>query len=100
MTRPQARVGDNVLCALFVPPPAGPAPGGSVIVPPCALTVLVGNLPAARIGDLHPSGTVPHPNVMASTTVIIANIPASRLGDSTACGGTILKGDFTVLTGG
>lgn len=100
MTRPQARTTDNVLCAMFAPSPAGPVPGGSMIIPPCAPTVLVGGLFAARIGDLHPSGLGPHPNVMGSATVIISNMPASRIGDSTGCGGAILKGDFTVLVGG
>lgn len=100
MGKPQARITDNVLCALFAPTPAGPVPGGSMIIPPCAPTVLVGALPAARIGDLHPSGLGPHPNVMGSTTVIISGMPASRIGDSTGCGGAIIKGEFTVLTGG
>lgn len=101
MTKPQARVSDQVMCPLFSVTPAGvTVPGTSAIIPPCAPTVLVGNLPAARIGDLHPSGTGPHPNVSSSTTVIIQNMPACRVGDSTACGGAITKGDFTVLTGG
>lgn len=100
MTKPQARITDTVLCALFAPSPAGPVPGSSAIIPPCAPTVLVGGLPAARIGDLHPSGLGPHPNVMGSATVLIQSVPASRLGDSTGCGGAILKGEFTVLTGG
>ena len=100
MTLPQARITDNVLCAMFAPSPAGPVPGTSVIIPPCAPTVLVGGLPAARIGDLHPSGLGPHPNVKGSATVIIMNMPASRIGDNTGCGGAILKGLPTVLVGG
>jgi uncharacterized Zn-binding protein involved in type VI secretion len=100
MTKPQARITDNVLCALFAPSPAGPIPGASMIIPPCAPTVLVGKLQAARIGDLHPSGLGPHPNAMGSATVIISGMPASRLGDATGCGGMILKGEFTVLVGG
>lgn len=100
MTKPQARMTDTVLCAMFAPSPAGPVPGSSLITNPCAPTVLVGNLPAARLTDMHPSGLGPHPNVSCSGTVIISNLPASRLGDSTGCGGVILKGEFTVLTGG
>lgn len=100
MGQPQARVTDNVFCPLFAPSPAGPVPGTSVIIPPCAPTVLVGMLPAARFMDMHPSGTGPHPNVKFSTTVVIQNMPASRMGDSTGCGGMIVKGDFTVLVGG
>ena len=100
MGQPQARVSDMVLCAMFAPTPAGPVPGTSAIIPPCAPTVLVGGLPAARLMDMHPSGLGPHPNVKFSTSVIISNMPASRLGDTTGCGGAIMMGCFTVLTGG
>lgn len=100
MSKPQARMTDSVLCVLFAPTPAGPVPGSSAIIPPCAPTVLVAKLPAARIGDLHPSGLGPHPNVMGSATVLISKMPASRIGDLTGCGGAIVKGEFTVLTGG
>lgn len=100
MGMPQARTTDMVFCVLFAPSPAGPVPGSSAIIPPCAPTVLVGKLPAARIGDMHPSGLGPHPNVKGSATVIISCMPASRILDNTACGGMITKGEFTVLTGG
>lgn len=100
MGMPQSRMFDNVLCALFAPSPAGPVPGTSVTLTPCALTVLVGNQPAARLGDMHPSGLGPHPILKGSATVLIQKQPAARIGDSTACGGAVLKGLPTVLVGG
>jgi len=36
---------------------------------------------------------------MGSATVLIGGVPAARLGDSTAHGGTIVLGCFTVLIG-
>lgn len=100
MCFPQHRATDNVLCALFAPTPAGPVPGTSATIPPCAPTVLVGSMMAARIGDMHPSGTGTHPLVKGSATVIIASMPASRMLDNCFCGGMAIKGEFTVLTGG
>lgn len=50
MSLPAARVTDNVVCPAFtalVPHVGGP------ILPPGAVTVLIGNLPAARIGDMN-----------------------------------------------
>jgi uncharacterized Zn-binding protein involved in type VI secretion len=32
--------------------------------------------------------------------VMIGKLPAARMGDLGACGGAILKGEFTVLVGG
>ena len=100
MTFPQHRMFDNVLCAMFAPSTAGPVPGTSVTMTPCAPTVLVANQPAARMGDMHPSGLGPHPLVKGSATVLIANQPAARALDTCGCGGMALKGEFTVLTGG
>ena len=37
--------------------------------------------------------------VLGSFTVLIMNLPAARIGDLTAHGGTIVLGMFTVLTG-
>jgi len=73
-----------------------PAP----ILPPCAVTVLVGNLPAARLGDMC-AATVPHPIVKGSATVLICNQPAARVMDNCACGGFIMPPCMpTVLVGG
>jgi uncharacterized Zn-binding protein involved in type VI secretion len=37
---------------------------------------------------------------MGSTTVLIGGIPAARMGDPTGHGGSIVMGDLTVLIGG
>jgi uncharacterized Zn-binding protein involved in type VI secretion len=42
----------------------------------------------------------PHPILKGSTSVIIGKMPAARIGDNVACGGVIMKGEFTVLVGG
>jgi uncharacterized Zn-binding protein involved in type VI secretion len=101
---PQARLADMH---------AGPActvTGPMPIIPPCAITVLVGKKPAARMGDmcvgvmLSPVGVPipapPHPIAKGSMTVMIQKQPAARIGDICAMGGTIILGEFTVLTGG
>lgn len=100
MTFPQHRMGDNVLCAMFSQSPAGPVPGTSATLTPCAPTVLVKGQPAARVGDMHPSGLGPHPIAKGSTSVMIVCMPAARMLDSCGCGGMALKGEPTVLTGG
>jgi uncharacterized Zn-binding protein involved in type VI secretion len=69
--------------------------------------VLVGGLPAARLGDLHvcllPPLAGPHPPntvVSGSGTVLINGQPAARQFDATGCGAQILAGAPTVLIGG
>ena len=92
---------------------AGPActvTGPMPILPPGAVTVLVGKLPAARMGDLclgvmlSPAGvpvpTPPHPIAKGSATVLLCKQPAARIGDICGMGGTIILGEFTVLAGG
>jgi uncharacterized Zn-binding protein involved in type VI secretion len=66
----------------------GPCTKGSPmpILPPCCPTVLVLNLPAARVTDMSmfvppPPPPFPHPIVKGSMTVLIQNLPAARLGD-------------------
>lgn len=98
MGMPQSRIGDMCLCALFAPSPAGPVPGSSPLAFVGAPTVLVGGQPAARVGDNH-VGMGPHPVALGSFTVIISNQPAARIGDMTGCGGSVLQGLPTVLTG-
>ena len=72
-------------------------------------TVLIGFLPASRIGDLHvcpmTTGPVPHvggPFVMGSGTVIVGGMPQSRVTDQLTCVGppdVAVKGCETVLVG-
>jgi uncharacterized Zn-binding protein involved in type VI secretion len=63
-------------------------------------TVLIGNLPAAVIGDLCVCVGPPDSIVVGSTTVIIGGRPAARQGDLTAHGGVIVGGFPTVIIGG
>ncbi|WP_331271291.1 PAAR domain-containing protein [Methylobacter luteus] len=63
-------------------------------------TVLIGNMPAARVGDMAVCVGPPDTIVKGSATVMIGNMPAARLGDSTAHGGVIVAGYPTVLIGG
>jgi len=94
---PAARATDMHVCPLVtgvVPHVGGPA------LPPGAPTVLVGGLPALRVGDLLVCVGPPDTVAMGSGTVLIAGMPAARLGDSTAHGGTIVAGCPTVLVGG
>jgi uncharacterized Zn-binding protein involved in type VI secretion len=72
---------------------------GGPILPPGAVTVLIGGLPAARVGDMATCVGPPDVIVKGSATVIIAGMPAARMGDSTAHGGVIVSGCPTVLIG-
>jgi len=94
---PAARVTDMHVCPMvtgIVPHVGGP------ILPPCATTVLIGFLPAARITDLAACVGPPDMIIMGSTTVLIEYLPAARIGDSTMHGGVIVLGCFTVIIGG
>jgi uncharacterized Zn-binding protein involved in type VI secretion len=73
---------------------------GGPVVGPGAVNVLIGCLPAARVGDMLVCVGPPDTIVKGSATVLIGGMPAARLGDTTAHGGEILVGDFTVLIGG
>jgi uncharacterized Zn-binding protein involved in type VI secretion len=93
---PAARLTDMHTCPMVT----GPVPhvGGPISGPGCP-TVLIGFLPAARVGDM--AVCVGPPDVIAkgSATVIIGNMPAARIGDQTAHGGVIVLGCPTVLIG-
>lgn len=99
MGKPAARMGDLT------------AHGGTVMMG--FPTVLIGGMPAARLGDMHvcpmvtPAGPAPIPHVggpisLGSTGVLIGGMPAARVGDMAVCVGppdTIAMGCFTVLIG-
>ena len=96
MGAPAARITDMHACPMVtgvVPHVGGP------ILPVGEPTVLIGNLPAARVGDMATCVGPPDTIVAGSATVMIGGMPAARLGDATAHGGTIVLGDFTVLIG-
>jgi uncharacterized Zn-binding protein involved in type VI secretion len=92
-----ARVGDFHVCPMVMA--VVPHVGGPVLPPGCP-TVLIGGMPAARVGDMLTCTGPPDTIVKGSGTVMIGGVPAARMGDSTAHGGTIILGCFTVLIGG
>ncbi len=97
---PAARLTDFHECPMITPAfPPIPHVGGP-IVGPGAPTVLIGRLPAARVGDMLVCVGPPDSIVKGSSSVMIGGLPAARIGDKTAHGGTILLGDFTVIIGG
>ncbi len=75
-----------------------PHVGGPIAVG--APTVLVGKMPQARVGDMAVCVGPPDTIAMGSGTVFVAKMPAARLGDTTAHGGKIILGCFTVMIGG
>ncbi|QSA96393.1 PAAR domain-containing protein [Methylococcus sp. EFPC2] len=94
---PAARLTDMHTCPMF----DGPKPHvGGPITAPGAPTVLIGNLPAARVGDVVTCVGPPDTIVKGSATVLIGNQPAARMGDNTAHGGVIVGGFPTVMIGG
>lgn len=79
----------------------GPVPHvGGPILPPGCPTVLIGGMPAARVSDMCVCTGPPDVILMGSTAVMIGGLPAARMGDSTAHGGVIVMGMFTVMIGG
>jgi uncharacterized Zn-binding protein involved in type VI secretion len=95
-----ARVSDMHQCPMQTPgvPPI-PHVGGPVM-PPGSLTVLIGGLPAATVGNPCLCVGPPDSIIAGSGTVFINGKPAARMGDKTAHGGTIAMGCPTVLIGG
>lgn len=94
MGMPSARLTDMHVCPMVtavVPHVGGP------IIGPCAPTVLVAGLPAARIGDMLTCVGPPDVIVTGSFKVIISGSPAARIGDMTAHGGVIVSGAPTVI---
>ena len=94
MPQPAARVTDMHVCPMvtvLVPHVGGP------ILPPGGIPVLIGGLPAARVGDMATCVGPPDVIALGSFTVLIGGQPAARMGDLTAHGGSIVLGCFTVL---
>jgi uncharacterized Zn-binding protein involved in type VI secretion len=65
---------------------------GGPILPPGAVNVLIGGMPAACVGDMCVCVGPPDSIILGSFTVMIGGKPAARMGDSTAHGGTIAVG--------
>lgn len=93
---PAARISDMHTCPMVtgvVPHVGGP------ILPPGCPTVLIGGLPAARVGDMCTCVGPPDVIALGSMTVLIGGQPAARMGDTTAHSGVIVLGCPTVLIG-
>jgi uncharacterized Zn-binding protein involved in type VI secretion len=91
---PAARITDMHVCPMvtvLVPHVGGP------ILPPGAVTVLIGGLPAARVGDMAVCVGPPDVIALGSFKVMIGGMPAARMGDMTAHGGVIVLGCPTVI---
>ncbi len=96
MGMPASRITDMHVCPMVT----GIVPHvGRPILPPGAVTVLIGGLPAARVGDMATCVGPPDVIAMGSFTVLTMGQPQARLGDLTAHGGTVVLGYPTVLVG-
>ncbi|MBO9595820.1 MAG: PAAR domain-containing protein [Niabella sp.] len=96
MGKPAARIGDMHVCPLvngLVPHVGGP------VLPAGVPNVLIGGMPAATMGDMCVCTGPPDVIMLGSSGVLIGGRPAARMGDTTAHGGSILLGCFTVLIG-
>jgi len=62
-------------------------------------TVMIGFMPAARVGDMAVCVGPPDAIALGSMTVYIGNMQAARMGDLTTHGGTIAMGCPTVIIG-
>jgi len=95
---PAARIGDMHVCPMATPgTPPIPHVGGPVTMG-CP-TVMIGFMPAARVGDLATCVGPPDAIAMGSMTVMIGFMPAARIGDLTVHGGTVAVGFPQVLIG-
>lgn len=97
---PAARITDFHECPMQSPAPVPIPHVGGPIIGPGAATVLIGNLPAALLGDTLTCVGPPDSIIKGSATVLICGKPAARMGDTTAHGGTILLGALNVMIGG
>jgi uncharacterized Zn-binding protein involved in type VI secretion len=85
------------ICPLVDPGPK-PHVGGPILPPGCP-TVLIGGIPAARVGDMATCTGPPDTIAMGSPTVLIGSMMAARIGDPTMHGGMIVQGEPTVMIG-
>ncbi len=96
--KPAARIGDMHVCPMVTPgTPPIPHVGGPVSVG--EPTVLIGMMPAARMGDMCTCVGPPDAIAMGSPTVQTAMMMQARMGDPTIHGGMISVGFPQVLVG-
>lgn len=96
---PAARITDFHECPMLTPATVPIPHVGGPITSGCP-NVLIGKLPAARVGDMATCVGPPDTITKGSATVMIGGQPAARMGDTTAHGGSIVLGDPTVMIGG
>jgi len=99
---PAAVILNKHICPMVTPgvPPV-PHAGGGMIVLGCP-NVLIGKLPAARMGDtVLCNGPPPHPDtiIKGSVTVFIGKKPAAMMSGTTGMGGAVIQGCPTVMIG-
>lgn len=100
MGMPAARITDMHVCPMVTPgvPPI-PHVGGPIVKPGCP-TLLIAMMPSATLTSMCVCIGPPDVIIKGSATVLMGKLPAARLGDSTAHGGTIIVGAPTVFVGG
>ena len=91
---PASRLTDMHVCPMVTG--VVPHVGGPISAPGCP-TVLIGGMPAARVGDMCVCVGPPDVIALGSFTVLIGGQPAARMGDMTAHGGSIILGCPTVI---
>ncbi len=96
MGMPAARITDMHVCPMVTV--LVPHVGGPIMVP-SAPTVLIGNLPAAGMGSMCTCVGPPDVIMTGAMNVLIGGRPAARVMDTTAHGGKVVLGCFTVLIG-
>ncbi|GAB2808477.1 PAAR domain-containing protein [Ferruginibacter profundus] len=97
---PAARLTDFHECPMQTPAVVPIPHVGGPVTGPGAANVLIGGLPAARVGDMLVCVGPPDSIIKGSATVMIGGMPAARMGDQTAHGGQIVVGAFNVMIGG
>jgi uncharacterized Zn-binding protein involved in type VI secretion len=93
---PAARLTDMHVCPMWtglVPHVGGP------IIPPGAVTVMIGGMPAARVCDPAVCAGGPDMIALGSFTTMIGGMPAARIGDMTAHGGAVVMGFPSIMIG-
>ena len=96
---PAARISDMHMCPM-VNPGTPPIPHVGLPIAQGFPQVMIGFMPAARMGDMAPCIGPPDTIAMGSATVMIGNQQAARMGDPTMHGGMVTMGCPTVMIGG
>lgn len=99
MPGPAATVGSMHTCPMLNPGTPPPPHVGGPVTGPGVPTVLIGNKPAAVMGDMCTCAGPPDTIVQGEATVLIGGKPAATMGSMTAHGGSITQGEPTVLIG-